>query len=160
MPLSEVDIGLFTRTKATEDLVNLLILDHLVQNNKRSRVKDLVDSGSIVLVLNSDTLLIDLILRSLEAIANLAVQLHLKLMVHIIQVDLLVFLNHLLLLLLPHLVSLLPIEHLQCTTICKVLLSLIVGIGVLCGREALGLLLVSDFIVLTAVIATIVLLLI
>jgi hypothetical protein len=38
-------------------------------------------------------------------------------MVHIVQVDLLVFLYHLLLSLLSHLVRLLSVEILQCTTV-------------------------------------------
>ncbi len=99
MSLSQVHVGFFARGEAPEHLVQLLVLDHLVQDDERARVQHLVHRRPIILVLDSYTLLIDLVLRGLQRIRNLSVQRTLQLVVYVIEVDLLIFLNQLLMLL-------------------------------------------------------------
>jgi len=99
VPLSKVNIRLLASAEAAEDLVYLLVLDHLVQDDERARVKHLVYCRSVVLVLHSNALLVDLVLRRFQRVADLRVQLALQLVVHIVEVDLLVLLDQLLVLL-------------------------------------------------------------
>ena len=99
MSLCKVDVCLLACAETAEYLVYLLVLDHLVQDDQSAWVKHLIDSGSVVLVLHSDAFVVNLILRRLQGVAHLRVELALKLVIHIIEIDLLVLLDQLLVLL-------------------------------------------------------------
>jgi len=99
-----------------------------MKDDQCSWVKHLIHSCTIVLVLNSYALLIDLILRRLECIADFGVELHLQLVIDIVQVDLLILLNELLLLLMTDLVHLLLVELLKYPAVSFVLTLLIIEV--------------------------------
>lgn len=63
MTLSQVHVSLLASGEAPEDLIELLILDHLMQHNKSPWVQYLIDSCPIIFVLDSNSVFINLILR-------------------------------------------------------------------------------------------------
>ena len=73
--LSQVNVGLLPCAETAKDLINLLILDHLVKDDQCPGVKHLVNCGPIVLVLNSDPIFVNLVLRRLQGIADFGVEL-------------------------------------------------------------------------------------
>ena len=84
-----------------------------MKHNQCAWIEHLVNSGAIVLILHSDTVLINSVLGGFQGIANFGGEAHLEVVVHIVQVNLFVLVEELLLLLMSELVRLLLIELLQ-----------------------------------------------
>ena len=63
MSLCQIHISLFACGETTENLIQLLILHHLLQDDKGTWVQHLVNSGPIILVLDPYTVFINLVLR-------------------------------------------------------------------------------------------------